>query len=201
MGDYSSHAMQRTSEVVLGQFEGEIGGSSIHSSKFTLLKIRKFKDELDRAPTIFQTSRTFGIGLGLLNYRRNLDTTEMNWATGELLFSLYSGSMNDRHLYIATGLNLKTMNHEDERKEGTGLNLSINGLWTLDSKRLWQLRSFLIYEKTKLKHDHIHRYEGRVSLSHRLQESTENELLVFTEYGRTSQESDEFQIGIEINNW
>ena len=69
MGSSSSVAMQRGSALLLGGFSLLGHDEGIHEWNITGLRIEKFRDQLNRVSSVGHSSRGFGLGLTVLDYK------------------------------------------------------------------------------------------------------------------------------------
>lgn len=194
-GATSRQSMQRATFVSLGEFSASSG---LKSWTATGLSLRKFKERLDEVPPFFTDAGTFGLGLTVLDLAGGRDVaTHGTVAGGELMANLWSSRHYDRFIYASLGAALEA---EQGGRYHLALPLRIEGLWTVDDRRDWQLRGFYEIRTTAESGKATRSRRSNASVAYRLGEPWGTELLV-----RASGEAEDacrlFQLGLEWNRW
>lgn len=152
MGDRARLSMQRATSIVLAGtdlvFSNEF--NDLEQWRFTGLHIRKFKERLDTVPSITSPDFRLGIGLNALDFQgiKNQEIIQSSLIGAELLANIFSSDLYSRYLYISLGIALDARwQHPDIVAPSIGddhfrgaIPFEINGLWSFDENRRWQLR-------------------------------------------------------------
>lgn len=142
MGSRSRIAMQRSSAVTLGGFSANISDDSIDNWKITGLKLRKFRDTLNNVPSIWESARSLGLGLTVLDIdHSDLEGTRTVIGGIECLGNLLSSANYNDFLLLSAGVDFSY----DDGYE-IGIPIGFEHLWSFDKEMNRQWRNHLIYD-------------------------------------------------------
>jgi hypothetical protein len=222
-GSVTSQSMQRGTSVKLGdikfeQFkESDLNGDSFRW-QLTALEIRKFKERLYEVPSYFSEHGKIGIGLSLLNLRKDSeeDLVHSTLAGGSILFNVISSRLYLDYLFVSIGADFD-VNWRGSRtnklvpdQSAIVLPFRLEGLATFGSARTWQLRGFHNQRLKYIAGDKFFELFSSLSMQYRIPESVLSEFLVSTTAARRVPFADEapvrkpelyYSIGIEWNRW
>lgn len=221
MGDRAKMGMQRATSIVFAQADLLFSqqSSKLEQWQFTGLHIRKFKERLNTVPPITSPDFRLGIGLTALNISgiKHQQTLQVRLIGAELLANIAASRLYSRHLFVSLGVSLDSrwQNHQlsspsmGDAHVRAAIPLELNGLWSFDEKRRWQMR-FKAGKRSGFgdgKHDQ--QYAASLSLSGRIGEVFERELVLSasSEYLKASNDGfDEYayriyQLGLTVNPW
>ena len=158
MGSRSNLAMQRSSHVdfFATSLMVDMAENTFLNLTFTGLKLEKFRDRLNRVPSFYEPTGSFGLGLTLLDVAHERGSRGLYGTYAGIygLLSLFSNPDNDRYVYLSAGAHVAGGHHDSLLQNdpqphgpvtGIGLPLKASALVTLDDNRRWQLRSGLAY--------------------------------------------------------
>ncbi|HBC56432.1 MAG TPA: hypothetical protein DCZ03_04630 [Gammaproteobacteria bacterium] len=153
IADRALFAMGNGTAVDFGRVSLELDQASGELSdwSFTGLKIRKFKDRLNRIPNLGDPGYQLGLGLTVLETEKvaPLQGVLTQWIAGELLANLWSSIGTDRFLFASLGVALESdwrglaqdgVTLEDNHTR-VALPIGVEAAWTFDAARRWQLRA------------------------------------------------------------
>ncbi len=194
-GAPARQAMQRATFVALGEAKATSG---LEAWRVTGLSIRKFKERLDQVPPFFTDAGTFGLGLTVLDLKGGRDLpTSGTVAGGELMANLWSSRLYERFIYASLG---SAIEMEEGGKLHLALPVRLEGLWTFDGRRDWQLRGV---HEVRLRPEAGTLARSRfsdVSIAYRLTEPAGTEVLLRAS-ATAEDEQRLFQLGLEWNRW
>jgi hypothetical protein len=198
MGSISTQSMQRATSVSLGKGRIALAPGRPAAWRLTALQLRKFKERLDVVPPFHAQEGSFGLGLTVLEATVDAATDDaplVEVGRGELLFNLASSRWHDRFLYAGIGAALMYY----ETRPYLALPVRVEGLWTFDAQRAWQLRGAFEYRKSLQSPELI----ATASLVRRLTMPAGTELLgrIGAEHHRFEGDSTSYLLGIEWIRW
>lgn len=143
MGSSSSMAMQRGGSLTLGEFGVTTTGDDVLEWQVTGLRLRKFRDTLDRVETGWFNTRGLGLGLRALeiSHDRELRRTRSTLFGAEVLLNLASSSGHARHLYLFAGANGDYLRYREHENLTATPTVGVEGLITFDDAMRWQGRA------------------------------------------------------------
>ena len=221
MGDRAKMGMQRATSIVFGQADLVFSqaSSTLEQWQFTGLHIRKFKERLNTVPPITSPDFRLGIGLTALDISRNKhqQSLQAQLVGAELLANVAASRLYSRHLFISLGVSLDSrwQNQQltrpsiDDSHVRVAIPLELNGLWSFDEQRRWQMR-FKVGKYSGFgdgKYDQ--QYAASVSLNGRVGEVFERELIFTASSEYLEMANDGFdkyayrvhQLGLTVNPW
>jgi hypothetical protein len=225
MGSISSKSMQRATAVEVGKLSVDVDEKlKTQGFEFSLLKVRKFKERVHEVPSFFSDEGTFGIGLKLLNIKQDrLQKYQRNTiGGGELLFNVASTRLNDRYIFLSMGLDLdtrwdqedKNFGHDPFNKAHLVVPVGIEGLWSFDQQRKWQIRGATEWRLSQPGGQSLREVESTASLAYRAGEFRSMEWLVRIDYfnhhiwrdpwltaDSLPPSASGFRLGLEFNRW
>lgn len=143
MGSSSSMAMQRGDSLTLGEFGLTVTDEEVLDWQVTGLRLRKFRDTLDRVESGWFNTRGLGLGLRALevNHDHDLQRTRSTLFGAEVLFNVASSARHARHLYLFGGANGDYMRYRGHENITMTPSVGFEGLVTLDEAMRWQGRA------------------------------------------------------------
>jgi hypothetical protein len=198
MGSISTQSMQRATSVSLGKGRVALARRRPAAWRLTGLQLRKFKERLDVVPPFHAQEGSFGLGLTVLDATSDAATDDaplVELGRGELLFNLVASRWHDRFLYAGVGAAL--MYHKT--RPYLALPVRLEGLWSVDAQRAWQLRGAVEYRASLRSPEML----ATASLVRRLAMPAGTELLakVSAERHRFVGDSTSYLLGIEWIRW
>ena len=222
-GSVASQSMQRGTSVRLGEFKFESFMPNSDSGdafrwQLTALEIRKFKERLYEVPSYFSEQGKIGIGLSLLNLKKDSEQDMMHStvAGGSILFNLASSRLYLDYLFFSVGADFD-VNWRKSRTEkfvpqqsALVLPFRLEGLTTFGSSRTWQLRGAHNHRLKYIAGQEYFEALSSLSMQYRLPESLPSEFLLSATAARTLPFADEvsmrepyvhYSFGVEWNRW
>jgi len=147
MGSPSSLAMQRAGSLELGTASFIFDDQEVKEWRVTGLRLRKFRDTLNRVPSVFSSTRGLGLGLSALDIE-HIESPHKTKATligGEILGNIISSRQHKHFLLLAVGTELNYFRYPDHENLGVNIPLSMESLVSFDSAMRWQWRSSATY--------------------------------------------------------
>ena len=213
MGSPSSLAMQRGSSLELGGYSIVFDGDDVEQWRVTALRLRKFRDTLNRIPSCLASARGWGLGLRVLDldYDGSLSKTKGTLIGGEVIGNIISSRQHRNFLFFAIGSDVNyyhyTSGHENF---DVTIPFSMEGLVSLDAHMRWQWRSTATYGFPALQ-ENGDEFRAGTELRCRLGELMDSEwalgmALTFRhdeegEFIDDSSESWLWQVNLQINRW
>lgn len=143
MGSSSSVAMQRGGSLTLGAFGLTATDEAMLDWQVTGLRLRKFRDTLDRVEGGWFNTRGLGLGLRALeaHHERDLQRTRTTLFGAEVLFNVASSARHARHLYLFGGANGNYLRYRKHENITITPSVGFEALVTLDEAMRWQGRA------------------------------------------------------------
>jgi hypothetical protein len=209
MGDPSMQSMSRGTSVKMGEVEGSFDlKGDLQSWRATGLRVRKFKQRINGVPSYFSNNGQLGLGLKVFEIDSNKkeDLTRINLGGGELLMNFISSPHYNRYIHFGFGLNAATeMRHSQDLY--LGVPAYVEGLWTFDEERRYQLRGRI--EANYTPHSSVKsssKTEAKASYRTDLGNATDVWVFLIGEHTQLVEEDstrteESYQIGVEVNRW
>ncbi|WP_218110201.1 lipoprotein N-acyltransferase Lnb domain-containing protein [Oligoflexus tunisiensis] len=218
MGSMSRYSMQRATAVRFLAGEVTIDPSrqdQIESWRLSGISLRKFKERLQGVPPFLSRDGSYGFGLAALEAQGDPTAIDSTIFGGELLFNLASSEYHDHFLLLSTGSGIGTVWEADSERTlmqsrgrgGLSFSSGLEGLWTFDRRRHWQLRGELAYKRTFRDQQAIDISTGRIEIVARLGQGNDHEWrarFIFDSRWRRSQKVNQrgsYLLALDINDW
>jgi len=221
-GSVSSQSMQRGTSVRLGEFKFETYNNVADLDKAVRwqlkgLEIRKFKERLYDVPSYFSQHGKVGIGLSLLNIRKDTEreSVQSTIAGGSLLFNVISSRLYLDYVFASAGADFDV----NWRKSRSGklvpkqsaivLPLRAEGLMTFGESRTWQVRAAHNHRIKRIAGQDFTESHTSASLQYRLP-MVPSEFLISAGVARMVSFANEtlvrvpnlhYNLGVEWNRW
>ena len=202
MGSMSRYAMQRTAYVRFAQvsLDFDINNNEINRSNISLLKLKKFKEKLNKIPSIWKDYSRYGLVLSLLDLTKMKNYHRIEYGSLGGIICLWSSEQFDNHLSFYGALSAVELQKNDHIQKALGLPLGIKGLWTIDRSRNWQVRGEVSRWSEISGTKKYYEVEANLSLERRVTWSdTEGIVSLGSQYRESTlfEDSTEWKVGYE----
>jgi hypothetical protein len=148
MGSPSRLAMQRGGSLELGGFSMVFDDEEVKQWRATGLRLRKFRDTLNRVPSCFASTRGWGLGLRSLDVDHDggLRRTKGTLIGGEVIGNIISSPQHSSYLFFAIGSDVNYYHYASGHENvDVMIPFGMEGLVGLDANMRWQWRSAAMY--------------------------------------------------------
>lgn len=143
LGDPSRLAMQRAGSLELGGAEVVFDEDALREWQLTVLRLRKFRETLERVPSCLASTRGFGMGLSVLELRQteNNDRPYGTIAGAAILGNLASSAHHEDFLAISAGLDIAMSDDANDPVLRAETPVGVESLVTLGAAMAFQWRN------------------------------------------------------------
>lgn len=177
LGDPSRLAMQRAGALELGGAKVVFDEDALREWQLTVLRLRKFRETLERVPSCLASTRGFGMGLSVLELRQteNNDRPYGTIAGAAILGNLASSAHHEDFLALSAGLDIAMSGDANDPALRAETPVGLESLVTLDGSMAFQWRNAATCRFAPESNSSPD-VDARTSLAHRLGELVGREL-------------------------
>jgi hypothetical protein len=196
--------MQRAGSLELGGAEVVFDEDALREWQLTVLRLRKFRETLERVPSCLASTRGLGMGLSVLELRQteNNDRPYGTIAGAAILGNLASSAHHEDFLAISAGLDISMSDDADDPALHLETPVGVESLVTLGRTMALQWRNEATghFSPNSGSRPDV---DGRTSLTHRLGEFAGREFragLAFA-YHHRDEDTTLVQAFATVNRW